>query len=366
MTGWRIVTVVHVLPVDIPRGAQIYARQLADALDQPGGRHRVLVIFESGPGPLRPDIRLGVGGGRLRAIGGDPVAARRLRIALAREAPLAVVAHGGESLKYAAVATPAGVPLVYYKIGLSVGMVNPARRWLYRALMGRTQLIAAVSEEIAREARAHLRSVDRPVVVVANGRDPAPYPERRHRRTDRPRLAFVGRLIASKRPGRFLAVVAELRRRSLDFEAVLIGDGPLLEGLRGTAADLGVELLGRRTDVPELLGGSDVFVFTSEPASEGMPGVLIEAGLAGLATVSTDVPGARTVIEDGITGFVVAADDLAALGEATAELVADPELRARMGRAARARCLQQFSLAVSAEQWRELLDSLSRPPRRRW
>ena len=50
-------------------------------------------------------------------------------------------------------------------------------------------------------------------------------------------------------------------------------------------------------------------MFTSLPPGEGMPGVLIEAGLSGLATVSTRVPGARDVIEDGVTGFLVDIDD---------------------------------------------------------
>ena len=58
----------------------------------------------------------------------------------------------------------------------------------------------------------------------------------------------------------------------------------------------GVELLGPRSDVPELLRSADVFVFTSLPTGEGMPGVLIEAGLSGLPAVSTPVPGAATVV----------------------------------------------------------------------
>ena len=62
----------------------------------------------------------------------------------------------------------------------------------------------------------------------------------------------------------------------------MVGDGPLATTLIPLAAAHGVELLGRRSDVPELLRQSDVFVFTSLPTGEGMPGVLIEAGLSGL------------------------------------------------------------------------------------
>ena len=69
------------------------------------------------------------------------------------------------------------------------------------------------------------------------------------------------------------------------------------------ATGLPIEVLGRRSDVPEILSQADVFLFTSLEEGEGMPGVLIEAGFAGLPVVTTEVPGARTVIEDGVDRF---------------------------------------------------------------
>ena len=107
----------------------------------------------------------------------------------------------------------------------------------------------------------------------------------------------------------------------------------------------------------EVLRGADVFVFPSLPTGEGMPGVLIEAGLSGLPVVATAVPGVRTMVEDGVTGFVVDADDGAAMVEATARLVADPALRRRMGEAARRRCVAQFSLDAVAACWTAFLST---------
>ena len=120
-------------------------------------------------------------------------------------------------------------------------------------------------------------------------------------------------------------------------------------------------MLGRRDDVATLLAGSDIFVFTSLPPGEGMPGVLIEAGLSGLATVSTRVPGARDVIEDGVTGLLVDIDDKTGLIAAVDRLVGDAALRQSMGHQARQRCLERFTLETSARQWRELFGRLSRP-----
>ena len=99
-------------------------------------------------------------------------------------------------------------------------------------------------------------------------------------------------------------------------------------------------------------------VFTSVAEGEGMPGVLIEGGLAGLAVVTTKVPGAADVIVDGETGCVVPVDDLPGLVQACRSLVVDADLRARFGAAARLRCEREFSLDASTAKWRELLTTI--------
>ncbi len=140
--------------------------------------------------------------------------------------------------------------------------------------------------------------------------------------------------------------------------AFVCGDGVLAPALTGPAAAAGVELLGSRSDVAELLRGADVLVFASLPTGEGMPGVLIEAGLSALPVVATAVPGVRTVVEDGVGGFVVDVDDVDAMVDATAQLLSEPALRRRMGDAALERCLARFSLDAVAACWTSFLDPL--------
>jgi glycosyltransferase involved in cell wall biosynthesis len=101
---------------------------------------------------------------------------------------------------------------------------------------------------------------------------------------------------------------------------------------------------------------ADVLVFCSRPAGEGMPGVLIEAGLSGLPVVATDVPGVRTIVNDDETGIVVGVEDREALVEATVRMIGDPGLRAAMGQAARQRCMERFSLAAVGDRWLSLLE----------
>jgi glycosyltransferase involved in cell wall biosynthesis len=76
---------------------------------------------------------------------------------------------------------------------------------------------------------------------------------------------------------------------------------------------------------------------------EGLPRTLLEAAACGRAILTTDVPGCRTLVRDGVEGRIVPANDARSLAEALAGLAAQPALVARMGEAARARVLDGFT-----------------------
>ena len=106
---------LHVLPYDLARGAQRYARALVDELDSADERHLILTLFAAEPAQLRPDIRLDVPQGPMRRLGLDLRALRGLRREVRRIRPEVVVAHGGEPAKYAALALRGGPRLIYYR-----------------------------------------------------------------------------------------------------------------------------------------------------------------------------------------------------------------------------------------------------------
>jgi glycosyltransferase involved in cell wall biosynthesis len=350
--------VLHVLPADIARGAQTYARELRERLDGRGAVHRTLTIFGSDDDTLHADVKLAVADGRLRTLIADPRAVWRLRARVHAMQPSIVVAHGGEPLKYCVLA---GVPrhrLVYYKIGIAAKALRGPRRAFQRALCQRAGVVAGVSDDVLEEARRFGVAEDR-LALIPNGRDPEVYvPPERPADKRFVHLVFVGRLVASKRPGRFVELVRALHEADLPIVGVIAGTGPLLSSITEDANGLPIKVLGEVGDIPAVLRESDVFVFTSVPAGEGMPGVLIEAGLAKLPVVTTLVPGASDVVVDGTTGFVVPVDDDAALLKAVSTLVADSALRARFGTAARARCEEQFDLSASVECWKRLLGDM--------
>jgi glycosyltransferase involved in cell wall biosynthesis len=200
------------------------------------------------------------------------------------------------------------------------------------------------------------------VRVVPNGRDSARFRARLPKEHRGPvRLVFIGHLSDSKRPQRFVELVRALRTDGGEVEGVIVGDGPLRDVVAAEASDLPIAVLGVVDDVGDVLMDANIFVFTSVTTGEGMPGVLIEAGLAALPVVTTDVPGARAVVEDGTTGLIVPPEDFDALVSATSHLYNDAALRAAMGAAARQRCEERFGLEQSASQWRALLEGLIDP-----
>ena len=351
--------VVHVIPSPRGRGAQRAARILVDRLDEPGLiRHCLISLFE-GPPEVEIDLALGHPAGSRPAEGFDPRLARELRRALAHVDPVAVVAHGGDAMKYALPAVVgSGRPLVYCVIGTYAGPPTLLHEWMWRRIMAHAGLVVAVGDEVFEECTGRFRVPPRRAVVIPNGRDPSRFHPRQG--TTEPAgstLIFVGALTPQKRPDRFVEVVRRLRAEGRAVRGVMVGDGPMAATLAPLATAHGVELLGLRSDVPELLRHSDVFVFTSLPAGEGMPGVLIEAGLSGLPAVSSSVPGAAAVLCDGRTGLIVD-DSAAAMVAAVAELLDDPDRRAAMGVAARARCESEFSLDLMAQRWRDALQPM--------
>ena len=127
--------------------------------------------------------------------------------------------------------------------------------------------------------------------------------------------------------------------------------------VREWVADGTVEWLGHVDDMPALFASVDMVVLPSY--REGLPKGLIEAAACALPLVTTDVPGCRQVVTDGVDGLLVPARDADALAQGIARLQDDPELATRLGQAARAKALAEFDEKIVIERtlavYRELL-----------
>lgn len=142
-------------------------------------------------------------------------------------------------------------------------------------------------------------------------------------------------------------------------------DSGTMEATRARVRARGIEgsvrFVGSRTDVPDLLRASDLFVHPSR--EEGFSNAILEAMAAGLPVVACDVGGNPEAVTDGETGRLVPSRNAAAFASAVAELLADPEKRKAMGEAGRHRATERFSLDRMVGEMESLYESLARGER---
>jgi glycosyltransferase involved in cell wall biosynthesis len=182
---------------------------------------------------------------------------------------------------------------------------------------------------------------------------------------DVPIAAFVGRMIRPKGIDVLMQAHDTLRQRGTALRLELYGaadaDNPeaiTADVLTAWCAQHEARWLGHVTDVQEVWRHADIFVLPAR-SREGMPRALLEAAACARPLVVTDVPGCRHFVRDGVEGFIVPPEDAEALANALVRLARDPELRLRMGEAARLRLLHGFTEAHVKESLRAAYASMS-------
>jgi glycosyltransferase involved in cell wall biosynthesis len=164
----------------------------------------------------------------------------------------------------------------------------------------------------------------------------------------------VARLSTQKGLYDLIDAAAAVVSRLPEANFVLVGDGELRDGLIRRVGELRLgerfRFAGARpaAEVARWLAATDVFVLSSH--QEGLPLALLEAMASGCPVVATDVGGVGEVVSDGVVGRLVPAADPGRLAEAIEEVLADPEGRARMGAAARARVIEAFDASACYER----------------
>ena len=291
-----------------------------------------------------------------------------------------VHAHRGKEHWLAAVAqalSGARVPLV--RTRHIVQAVRPHRfnRWLYR----RTARVVTVSEAIRRQYLALDLLAPERVTAIPGGADATRYhPDvdataaRRALGGDRtafgglegsagrPIVGMVGGLRVMKGHRVLIAALAELRREGVRPRVAIIGRGAMEDPVRRAIAREGLEeqcvLRGFVEDLPAAMAALDVAVYVPLE-SDGMSRVLFEYLAAGRAVVASRVGVVPEVLTDGHDALLVPGGDPAPLARALRALVADGDLRARLGKAGRARLVERYSGERVAQHLAELYRAAS-------
>ncbi|MBI4633163.1 MAG: glycosyltransferase family 4 protein [Deltaproteobacteria bacterium] len=199
-----------------------------------------------------------------------------------------------------------------------------------------------------------LSKKDQIIMIRGSGVDTEQFTSRPEREGI-PVVMLASRMLWDKGVGEFVHAAKDLRARDIRARFVLVGRTdtdnpasipvPILKEWRDSGV---IEWWGNREDMPEVLSQAHIVVLPSY--REGLPKVLLEAAACGRPLVATDVPGCREIVRNGDNGFLVPLRDAGALADSLLRLIADRDLRKRMGARGRQLVLENFSeeMVVSA------------------
>lgn len=169
--------------------------------------------------------------------------------------------------------------------------------------------------------------------------------------------AFIGRLAPIKRLDRFFDVVREIQKRQINLAFLVAGGGELLEYCqkRISTENLPVTILGWQKNIEDVLSASDMVLLTSD--SEGTPLSLIQAGMAQLPVVSTNVGSISEIVLHKKTG-IISTLDVSNIADALEQLTVSDELRYNLGTAAKHFTLTNFGVEKLVRRHEELYRNL--------
>ncbi len=258
----------------------------------------------------------------------------------------------------------AGVPLVH-----SRRVDNPEPPWRVKLKYRLHDRVIAISEGIGEVLLAAGLPADKLRVVrsavdchaFAGPRNREILRERLGVPSESPLIGVVAQLIPRKGHQLLLEALPPLVAEFPDLRVLFFGQGPEAANLERRIAQAGlgnqVTLCGFRDDLPELLAGLDLLV---HPATrEGLGVSLLQASSAGVPIIASRAGGIPEAVREGVNGLLVPPGDVAALGQAIARLLRDPDLARRLGRGGRILMSAEFSIQAMVEGnlavYRELL-----------
>lgn len=325
--------------------------------------HEVFVTYFKGDGELTDDFeRVGVTVSALPmgAVSSLPRTRKQLVALLAERRPDVVHTHLLKADALGAMAVPKLGPDAPVLIASKHNDERALLRWpvsvVHGLLSKRVARTIALSKHVERFVVRHGRVPADRITQIYYGIDPTSMRPTRPRDDVRAELDLpadarvlvcVGRLAPQKDHPTLLRAMTQLPD---DVVLLLVGGDPFGQGeqrLRALADELRlgdrVRFVGIRSDVPDLLGASDLFVLPS--LWEGLGLVFLEAMAASVPIVATTVSAIPEVVEDGESGWLVEPSDPDALAGAIGAALDDPDERRRRGEAGAARLADRFGLA---------------------
>lgn len=355
----RVLLVTSEFPPDIGGiGSHVHelAEGLARRLSEVWVVHPQGLGSASGPGDYDPFSVL-----RPRLIKGEPFYGLMLHRWLARRLasdPFDIVhVHGMRPLG-ATRRLPVPTIFTNHSSGFLARLkASHARRERTSALLQHVRYLIGPSNELVEAARTlGYRGL---AAMIPNGVDPkrfspGPSPVRASLGigADEVVVLLARRLVEKNGVTWFAKALAPLK--SLDFRVVIAGDGDERERMHEILGENGMlertMFLGAipNVDMPGLFRAADLSILPSLAEATSIAG--LEAMASGLPLIGTRVGGIPTILDDGVTGLLVPPRDADAMAQALRALIADGDMRRRMGAAARAKVEREFTWDVVVDQ----------------
>jgi glycosyltransferase involved in cell wall biosynthesis len=237
---------------------------------------------------------------------------------------------------------------------------------LDRMVLKRFDAIGAVSESVAEKLRLAGVPAGR-IRVIPNGIDAkvfegaCPKPVSQLTAQSGPVIGVVARLDLQKGFEQLFHAVCGLSKSYPGLHVVIAGEGPDRQAIEQRVLELGLQgqvtLVGQRNDMPVVYATMDIFVLPS--LNEGLPMTVLEAMASSRPVIATRVGAIPSVITDQQTGLLVEPGDVAGLRNAISRLLADPDLRRRLGQEARACVMQHYTADIMSRKYAELYDQVA-------
>jgi glycosyltransferase involved in cell wall biosynthesis len=362
------VNIVYFIDHLRPDGTQHVLNQLVEGLAARGHRQAVVCLNDSWDAAVVDRLRQAQA--EVRIVGKMALATgygllstwRWLRT---RQFDVAVTFLFASDVIGRTLARAAGAPRIISSLRARNTNYTRWQRWLVRRTMPWADVVVLNSSYVRNFAIAEEGAPANRILIIPNGVQVENYGEL----VSRPALCAefglppnqhlvgsVGRLTYQKGFDILLQALALIPRQ--DVNLLLVGTGEEGNRLRAQAVGLGlarrVHFAGYRHDVPRLLSAFDLYI---HPARfEGMPNTLLEAMAAGCPIVASAVDGNRELIDEGINGWLVPADDAAALAEAIQVVLDDPQEAKRRAAVGQARAATQFGLKAVVSAWERVLE----------
>ncbi|ACL67754.1 glycosyl transferase group 1 [Anaeromyxobacter dehalogenans 2CP-1] len=290
----------------------------------------------------------------LRSIAALVALYRRIRPSVVHHVALKAVLYGSIAARLTRVPrvvnAVTGLGYLFSQEGARGAVIRAAALAIFRPVLRsqRVRVIFQNPDDQAEFVRAGVIRPEQAVLIRGSGvdmRQYAPHPEP----SGPPLVVFASRMLWDKGVAEFVEAAQLLKAKGSPARFALVGDtdeNPAAvpaERLREWHERGIVEWWGRRSDMPQVFAQSALVVLPSV-YREGVPKVLIEAAACGRPIVTTDTPGCREIVRDGVNGFLVPPRDGGAVAAAVEKLVASAELRRELGAESRRLAESEFAI----------------------